>query len=89
MYWLKTLSRRVREVLTALGERVDTAAATRIFDHHPSTVTRWQRRGAQQATRLHDRWLVKLMLTHLQLDELVVRVRTLTERVLCGQRWIV
>ena len=36
----------------------------------PSTITRW-----------HERWLVKLRLNHLQLDELVVRVRTLSERV--------
>ena len=68
-------------MLTALGEGVDTAAASRIFGHHPSTVTRWQRRGAQQAAHLHERWLVKLKLSHLQLDELVVSVRTLTERV--------
>lgn len=81
MYWLKTPSGRVGEVLTALGEGVDIAAASRIFSHHPSTVTRWQRRGAQQAAHLHERWLIKLRLSHLQLDELVVRVRTLAERV--------
>ena len=81
MYWLKTPSGRVGEVLTALGEGVDIAATSRIFGHHPSTVTRWQRRGAQQAARLHEHWLVKLRLSHLQLDELVVRVRTLPERI--------
>jgi IS1 family transposase len=81
MYWLKTPSHRVGEILTALGEGVDTAAASRIFGHYASTVTRWQRRGAQQAARLHERWVVNLRLSHLQLDELVVRVRTLSERV--------
>jgi len=55
--------------------------AASVFEHYPSTVTRWQRRGAQQAARLHEHWLVKLRLSHLQLNELVVRVRTLPERI--------
>jgi IS1 family transposase len=81
MYYLKTPSWRVGEILTALGEGVDLAASSRIFRHHVHTVVRWQRRGAEHAERLQAHWMSNLCLTHLQLDELVVRVRSQPERV--------
>ena len=56
MRWLKTPSWRVQEVVTALGEGVDQAAAVRIFRHHPTTIARWLRRAGQLDQPLHDRF---------------------------------
>lgn len=41
---LKTPLAGVSEVLTALAEGVDVAAARRIFGHHPTTEQRWLQR---------------------------------------------
>jgi hypothetical protein len=49
MPWLKTPSWRVQEVVTALGEGVDQAAAVRIFGHHPTTIARAASRAARYA----------------------------------------
>jgi transposase len=74
MYRLKTPSRRV-------GEGVDVAAASRIFGHHPSTITRWLIRGAVHGERFGRLYLRAVRTRHLQMDELVTRVRSRLERV--------
>jgi IS1 family transposase len=75
LYRLKTPAGRVGEVLTALAEGVDLAAATRIFGHRHATITRWLTRAGQHSTRLHHHWLRDLRLPHLQLDEIRTRLR--------------
>ena len=81
LYRLKTASKRVAEVLTALAEGVDISAATRIFGHHPSTITRWLTRAGEHGRRLHDHFFRDFIAEHLQLDELVARVKAHAEYV--------
>src|SRR3712207_2401050 len=75
LYRLKTASQRVGEVLSALAERVDIAAAARIFGQRPATITTWVTRAGDHSTTLHQRWFQGLHLSHLQLDELGTRLR--------------
>jgi len=42
LYWLKTPLARIAMVMTALSEGVDISAASRIFGHHHTTITRWR-----------------------------------------------
>lgn len=76
LYRLKTPPQRVGEVLTALAEGLDVAAAVRVFGHGEGTIARWQVRAARHAERLHDRLVRGLHLPHLQLDELRTRLRS-------------
>src|SRR6478735_11028837 len=66
LYQLKTPPVRVGEVLSALAEGLDVAAAMRVFGHGEGTIARWQARAGQHADRLHDRLLRGLHLPHLQ-----------------------
>ncbi len=81
MYGLKTPSWRVAGVSTALAEGVDISAASRIFGHHERTIARWLERSGKHAQRLHAPFFVHLVCEHLQLDELVTKVRGVSERV--------
>jgi len=81
MYRLKTCAARVQEVTTALGEGVDVAASSRIFGHDERTIRRWLARVAQHSQRLHQHYFRELVCQHLQLDELVTKIRGATERV--------
>jgi IS1 family transposase len=81
MYYLKTPSRRVSEVMTALAEGVDVSAAQRIFHHDRRTITRWLSRCGSHAQRLHDRFFRHLRCNFLQLDELVTTLRGGFDRV--------
>jgi hypothetical protein len=49
----KTRPARVGEILIALAEGLDVAAAVRAFGHGAGTIARWQARAAQHAERLH------------------------------------
>lgn len=75
LYQLKTSPARVGEVLSALAEGLDVAAAVRVFGHGEGTIARWQARAAWHADRLHDRLLRGLHLPHVQLDEIRTRLR--------------
>jgi hypothetical protein len=75
LYRLKTPASRVGEVLAALCEGLDVAAAGRVLGYHPSTITAWLSRALEQSTRLHHRTLQHLTLAHIQLDELRTRLR--------------
>jgi transposase-like protein/IS1 family transposase len=75
LYRLKTASQRVAEVLTALAEGLDVAAAVRVFGHQYATITNWLTRAGQHSVILHDRVFQNLHLPHLQLDELRARLR--------------
>ena len=81
MYYLKTSSFRVSEVMTALAEGVDESAAQRIFHHDRHTIARWLKRCGSHAQRLHDLFFRRLRCAHLQLDELVTTIRGGLERV--------
>ena len=66
---------RVGEVLSALAEGLDVAAAVRVFGHGEGTIARWQARAGRHADRLHDALFRRLHLPHVQLDELRTRLR--------------
>jgi IS1 family transposase len=65
----------VAEVLTALAEGLDVAAATRVFGHRHATITRWVTRAGAHSMALHDCWFRNLQLPHVQLDEIRTRLR--------------
>ncbi len=46
---------RVGEVLTALAEGLDVAAAVRVFGHGHATITTWLIRAGTHSATLHDR----------------------------------
>jgi len=82
MYQLKTPLKRVAMVMTALGEGVDVSAATRIFGHHHTTIRRWAERTGRHSERQHERMMFEAVdAGHVQLDELVTRVKRQSERV--------
>jgi IS1 family transposase/transposase-like protein len=75
MYRLKTATRRVAEVLTALAEGLDLSAAVRVFGHGEGTMRCWLARASEHGERMHERHFRDLWLRHVQLDELVVQIR--------------
>jgi IS1 family transposase len=75
LYRLKSASQRVAEVLTALSEGLDVAAATRVFGHRHATITTWLTRAGAHSALVHNYWFQGLHLPHLPLDELRTRLR--------------
>ncbi len=76
LYRLKTPSQRVGEVLTALAEGLDVSAAVRVFGYSAGTITRWLTRAGAHSATLHDRVFRNLHLPHVQLDEILTRLRS-------------
>jgi IS1 family transposase len=69
-------------VMTALSEGVDISACVRIFENHHPIITRWLVRGGQHSQRLHERLFHQaVQVGHLQLDELVTKVKREAERI--------
>lgn len=75
LYRLKTPSRQVAVVLSALAEGLDASTAERIFGYRQATITTWLSRAGQHAHTLHERFFCHLHLPHLQMDELRTRLR--------------
>ena len=61
--------RDVAQVLSALAEGLDIAAAERIFGYRHTTITTWLTRAGEHSTTLQDCFLQNLHLPHLQCDE--------------------
>jgi hypothetical protein len=76
LYRLKRPSQRVGEVLTALAEGLDVAAAVRVFGHSEGTIMTWLARAGEHSATLHDRFFRCLQLPHVQLDEIRTRLRS-------------
>jgi DNA-binding NarL/FixJ family response regulator len=68
-------NRQIAEVLTALSEAVDIAAAVRVFRHRHATITTWLTRAGRHSATLHQRWFRELQLPHVQLDQIRTRLR--------------
>lgn len=67
--------------MTAMSEGVDISAASRIFGHHHTIITGWIERCGHHSERLHERLFHRaLTIGHLQLDELVTKVKQDRER---------
>ncbi len=79
LYRLKTPSRQVEVVMTALAEGLDPSAAERVFCYRHTTITAWLSRAGEHAQILHERSFRNLWLPHLQLDELRTRLRSFTQ----------
>jgi hypothetical protein len=76
---LKTPAYRVGEVLTALADGLDIAAASRVFGYRAATITTWLTRAGDHSALLHNHWFHGLHLPHVQLDELRTRLRRRTQ----------
>ncbi len=75
LYRLKTPSRRVGEILSALAEGLSVGAAVRVFGHGEFTIRAWLTRAGLHAASLHERLFQNLKLVHIQLDELCTKTR--------------
>jgi transposase-like protein len=74
LYQLKASSRRVAQALHAIAEGLSTRAAARVFSTSETTLRRWLARAGQHSTNLHDRFLRALHLSHIQLDEIRLKL---------------
>ncbi len=79
MYRMKTPSRQVALVLSALVEGLDVSAAERVFGVRQATITRWLLRAGAHAQTLHQRTFCQLEIAHVQLDEIRMRLRSHTQ----------
>ena len=75
LYHLKTPSRQVAMVLSALAEGLDPSAAERVFGHRQATITTWLSRAGEHAHALYERFFCHLHLPYLKSDELRTRLR--------------
>jgi transposase-like protein len=81
LYGLKTSSERVRMGvhLSVLGLNV--RAISEFTGHSEETITRWVARNGQHSERLHEKLFKGLVLPHIQVDEVVGKVRRWGRRV--------
>jgi len=56
------------------------ADISEVMGHSPSTITRWLERDGQHSEKLHEQLFKGLFVVHIQVDELVTRVRRWTKR---------
>jgi IS1 family transposase len=70
---------RVAQVLHAVAEGLSAQAAARVFQLSDTTVRSWLSRAGQHSQSLHARLMRSLPLTHVQLDELRVKLHGAAE----------
>ena len=81
MYRLKTASERVALATHLAMKGMSVADISEVLGHSEETVTRWLARSGQHSERLHETIFKHLMVVHIQLDELVTKVRRAGHRV--------
>jgi IS1 family transposase len=74
LYRLKTPPAQIAQVLYAVAEGLSPCAAARVFNLSETTVRSWITRAGQHSRCLHNRFLRALQLTHVQLDELRLKL---------------
>ncbi len=74
LYRLKASSTRVAQALHAIAEGLSTHAAARVFATSETTLRSWLTRAGQHSCSLHERFLHALHLTHVQLDEIRLKL---------------
>lgn len=79
LYDLKTPAACVAQVLHAVAEGLSPHAAARVFTLSETTVRSWITRAGLHSRTLHHQLLRALTLTHVQLDELRLKVRGAAE----------
>ncbi len=75
MYRLKTASERVALATHLAMKGMSIADISEVLGHSEATVTRWLARSGQHSERLHETLFKNLVAAHIQLDELVSKVR--------------
>ncbi len=81
MYRLKTASERVALATHLAMKGMSVADISEVLGHSEETVTRWLERSGQHSERLHESLFKNLMVAHIQLDELVSKVRRGGQRI--------
>jgi IS1 family transposase len=81
MYQLKTASDRVALATHLAMKGMSVADISEVLGHSEETVTRWLERSGRHSERLHETRFKNLVVTHIQLDELVSKVRRARHRV--------
>ncbi len=81
LYQLKTSSAQVQLATHLAMKSLSIAAISEVLGHSATTVARWLDRGGMQSERLHERDFKGLRCGHIQLDELVGKVRRWGRRV--------
>jgi IS1 family transposase/transposase-like protein len=79
LYRLKAPATRVAQVLHAMAEGLSAQAAARVFQMSETTVRSWINHAGQHSHSLHNQLMRALQLTHVQLDELRLKLRGATE----------
>lgn len=74
LYRLKAPSMRVAQALHAIAEGLSLRAAARVFSTSETTIRSWLARAGQHSRNLHDRYLWGLQLSHVQLDEIRLKL---------------
>jgi transposase-like protein len=80
LYGLKTASERVKLATHLAMVGMSIAAISEVMGHSEETVRRWLVRSGLHSERLHERVLKGLVVRHIQLDELVNKVRCVGRR---------
>jgi transposase-like protein len=79
LYRLRAPAARVAQVLHAVAEGLSAQAAARVFQLSETTVRNWITRAGQHSQSLHERFMRALQLSHVQLDELRLKLRGVAE----------
>jgi len=80
LYRLKTAKERVTLATHLAMKGMSIADISEVMGHSPSTIARWLERDGQHSERLHERLFKGLTIMHIQVDELVTRVRCWAKR---------
>jgi IS1 family transposase len=80
LYQLKTSKERVRMATHLAMKGMSIADISEVMGHSPSTIARWLERDGAHSERLHEQLFKNLVVVHIQLDELVTRVRRWAKR---------
>jgi hypothetical protein len=80
MYRVKTASDRVALATHLAMKGLNIADISEVLGHSPSTITRRLERDGQPSEDLHERLFKRLTVVHIQVDELVSRVRRWAKR---------
>jgi transposase-like protein len=75
-YRLKTHSEMAERILWLIGLGVDASALEEMFGIQEITIRSWLWRSGVQGNKMHERFMVELVLIHVQLDELRVNAKS-------------
>jgi IS1 family transposase len=81
LYQLKTASERVGLATQLAMKGMSVADISEVMGHRPETIRRWLERDGAHSEKLHEHLFKGLVVVHIQVDELVTRVRRWAKRV--------